>query len=48
MPDLTHWIIGRAWCPACQVVRLIVAHPEAVIRCPRCEGPTIRACGDEA
>ena len=33
---MTVWIIGRAYCSVCRVVRQIVAHPDAIVHCPRC------------
>jgi len=49
LPPISHWIIGRRYCAACDKVLTVVRHPGAEdLRCPRCEGPTVEACGDEA
>lgn len=44
---VTLWINGRVYCPACQIVRWVIQHPEAIIICDQCGGPTVKACGDE-
>jgi hypothetical protein len=47
LPVATSWVNGRVYCPACKIVRQVVAAPGAVIRCGRCEGPTEPGNGDE-
>lgn len=46
-PTVTEWINGRVYCPTCNRVAWVIAHPEAIIACRYCEGPTRKACGDE-
>ncbi len=41
------FVIGRVWCEPCGIVAQVVRHPDAVITCPHCDGPTIEASGDE-
>lgn len=38
---------GRVFCPTCKVVAQVVGHPDAVMTCPKCETPVVRANGDE-
>lgn len=44
---MTVWVNGRVYCPVCQIVRQVIAVPDAEIRCGRCGGPTTQASGDE-
>ena len=46
--NATEWVNGRVRCPVCNVVRWVIAHPDAEIRCMYCDGPTRKASGDEA
>jgi ribosomal protein S27E len=42
------WMIGRVYCPECDIVRPVVWDAEVTeIRCPACDTLTLRACGDE-
>lgn len=45
--NVTYWVNGRVYCPACKIVRQVVKHPDAIVTCGRCNGPTEPACGDE-
>ena len=45
---MTAWRIGRAYCPRCRIVRTVVAHPDAEMTCPRCEGPLSLVHGVDA
>ena len=38
-------VIGRIYCATCQIVRAVVAHPDAIITCPHCGTRTVPAHG---
>ena len=36
----TDWVQGRVAC--CGIVAMVIAHPEAVLHCPRCGAEVVR------
>jgi hypothetical protein len=42
------WLIGRVYCPTCDLVRAVVwTEGVTEMRCPACDTLTTAACGDE-
>lgn len=39
---------GRFYCPTCHVVAQVMRHPDAEVRCPKCDTVAQSASGDEA